>query len=319
MKVMPVKQYSEPDFPTRNIIDEHPELLRLVPKRWRGNPVVIAALTGMLAITLGVRSFAAPDEAKQKARVAPIFEHGQGQGSFGCVAVNPPVFLSEDEARKVILEEAKRAGIDFKVDSLVIDNGFVPITDRYGFLDREEAAKTGSSKDPQPTLNYEKPKPKEPEPRLNYQMLRLDGTDAKRKISFEYVSEEDFQSWEKRPLTRACTVDAYEMKKTAEQLAEGLKRSDPEGVFAVFYDPCVGSNDARKKLGESSQADFVAKLDSLKAKKETMSEAQYNTEFNKMWKQHYSQLTHEANELSREELRAQVKDFIQWLKAQGVI
>ena len=50
MKVTPIKQYSRPNFPTRTILDERPELLRLVPKRWQRNPVVIAALAATAAL-----------------------------------------------------------------------------------------------------------------------------------------------------------------------------------------------------------------------------------------------------------------------------
>jgi hypothetical protein len=110
MKVKPIKHYAGPNIPTSQILEEHPELLHLVPRRWHGNPTVIAALAGVCVLVSGCRQSAAKPAAS---RVAPLFQHGDGRGSFGCRAVNPPVFLSESEARQVIMDEAKRAGINF--------------------------------------------------------------------------------------------------------------------------------------------------------------------------------------------------------------
>jgi len=36
MSIEPVKSYRAPNYPTRTILDTHPELLRLLPKRWQG-------------------------------------------------------------------------------------------------------------------------------------------------------------------------------------------------------------------------------------------------------------------------------------------
>jgi len=55
--------------------------------------------------------------------VAPIFRHGAGHGSFGCKAVNPPVFLSEDEARQVIIEEGETGGLSFTLDGQGAEEG----------------------------------------------------------------------------------------------------------------------------------------------------------------------------------------------------
>ncbi len=109
MEVRPVKHYRQPRYPTNRILEQHPELLRLVPKRWQGNPLVITALTGLCILMAGCRA-----GGQAASHVAPIFVHGAGRGGFGCVAVNPPVVLSEAEAHQVIVEEAKKSGIDLK-------------------------------------------------------------------------------------------------------------------------------------------------------------------------------------------------------------
>lgn len=290
MKVSPVKHYSEPDFPTRSILDERPELLRFVPKRWQRNPVVLTALTGLCALTLGTRAFADVGKSTAANKVAPLFEHGTGVGDFGGMNPNPRVFLSEDEARAVILGEAKRAGVNFKVDSLVLDNAAVPITDRYEFLDSIERSASGKTSDNKALTSISVKMPT-----WHSQMFRLDGTDAKRNISFEYVSEEDFEAWEKRPDTRACTVSVYDMKKAANVLRGGFEHRVGAGTVGVFYDPMMGLNEVTKATG--FKVDYKAKN----------LNAQYRTAAEKI------------KQLSREDLRKQVQDFIKWLKAEGVI
>jgi len=62
-------------------------------------------------------------------KVAPIFEHGKGRGVFGG-EVAPPRFLTEEEARNVIVDEAKKAGVTFVAGGPVLPNISVPITSR---------------------------------------------------------------------------------------------------------------------------------------------------------------------------------------------
>ena len=90
MEIKPLKNYAKPGYPIRPEVDERPELLRLLPKRWQANPAVVAALTACLAMAAAGRSAAADTPTC----VAPVFEHGRGTGSFGCVAVNPPEYPS---------------------------------------------------------------------------------------------------------------------------------------------------------------------------------------------------------------------------------
>jgi hypothetical protein len=51
VRLKPVKRCAPPRFPTRAILDAHPELLRLVPKRWQGNALVLGAVAAALEIS----------------------------------------------------------------------------------------------------------------------------------------------------------------------------------------------------------------------------------------------------------------------------
>ena len=44
MKITPVKRYKTPQFPIHEALLKHPELLRLVPRRWANSPLVLSAL-----------------------------------------------------------------------------------------------------------------------------------------------------------------------------------------------------------------------------------------------------------------------------------
>ena len=227
MKVQPVGRYQLPRYPTRDILDDHPALLRALPNRWRQSAVVLAALSATAALVTGCRQQAAQAaEEKEVAPpapavhlVAPIFQHGNGQGAFGCVAVNPPVFLSEEEARQVVLEESKRVGIAFTPDGRTFEQFPVPVT-------RQEYA--GDKKTYLPAVQTAQ--------------LVLDGMDAKRGIGFEYVSETDFAAWRAKDNGMMSTAWSENLLAPARQLRDELEKVKPAGAYGVFYDPMVGMN-----------------------------------------------------------------------------
>ena len=277
MDVKPVKKYDGPDYPAKWVLDQHPELLRLIPKRWRNNPAALASLGVMILLMAGCRN--ASVENQQSAihvasTVAPIFLHGKGYGSFGCVAVNPPILLSEAEARKIIEEEGKRAGIIFKRDAVTLNQIDVPITNRYGFMDNL----------PDANGNKRTVKKKSTTARKS---VTLDGYDLKRGIGYEYVSETDFTAWER--INSGATAYSFDMLNAAKDLKKGIALSDRGGYYGVFYDPEVGIGDAARKMGSKSGP------------------------------RDYDKISKIAASMAKDELRAQVRDFIKWLKIEGII
>lgn len=99
MKVTSVKRYAEPNFPAHSILDEHPEMLHIIPKRWQKNRLLLAALAGVCILSAG---------CKKQVRVHLV----------GAQAM--PVFISEAEGRQIVIEEARKAGISFKADNLTV-------------------------------------------------------------------------------------------------------------------------------------------------------------------------------------------------------
>jgi len=218
MKVSPVTHYTDPRYPARDILDEHPELLRVLPNRWRRSAIVGAALAATCGIVAAGWQAARVEAAGEPAtKIAPIFQHGNGQGSFGCVAAAPPVFLSEDEARHVIVEEAKTAGITFAPDAQRLDLD-LPITRMYNFGDDAKTA-----------------------PKTRRGTLVLDGVDANRHIAFEYVSTADFYTWRETNENRMSTAWEIDLIGPARLLRDSLAKAEPGGVYGVFYDPAAAN------------------------------------------------------------------------------
>jgi hypothetical protein len=267
MKRGPSRGYRVPAYPTRE--DGAEEARRRVPLRWRKSRKMATAmallffpLPGALADTCppqkgGAKPSAGTDE-KRKGQGKPnplagVFEHGEGRGSFGCVAVAPPAFLSEADARQVILEEFARAGVKFQLDQ----KRHPTLRERSSGLAYKDGKVTATEKLGEPVL--------------------LDGWDAAHNLGFEYVSHEDYMKLGGQP--SMSTVQDYDFKAVARRLADEAKQ-DGSMRLGVFYDPMARVEWERDEHGNYHEP---------------------------------------KNARGQAQLRAQVRDFIAWLRAEGVL
>jgi hypothetical protein len=201
------------------------------------------------------------------AKVAPIFNHGKGR-----IKGSNPQFLTEEEARKVICEEAAKAGIHFENSKQIIPLVERPVTNGY---------------EPATDARIRKPK-------VKADSLELDGADVSRNISFEFISVQDIERWQvetardsevekeisekMRPKDSIILIDTnpqlpdYATKQIAEMLQYGLLKTKLDQLIVIFYDP---GNKINQSLPDSE-----SKIKAL------------------------------------DELRQQVRDFIEWLKKQ---
>jgi len=252
MRVSPVRKCRRPGYPVRAVVARHPELLRYVPERWRSSPAAMATLGAACVLLHGCAS-RAPGQGNggKGARVgqpaavvvAPIFVHGEGRGSFGCVAINPPWFLSEEEAREVIQQECASAGLDLTAPG--------PTTPSITMLHYE--------------WGYWPPKP-------HAEPVQWDMADQARRVHVEFVSTQDAEQWTRTPSGTAYVADSRgAAERLVSSVADGSRRAAMQ-AYGVLYDPLP-----RIQTPEDGAA------------------------------------------ASRRELRAQVKDFLEWLRAQGVI
>lgn len=225
-EIRPLKQYATPSYPT---IDEigAAELSR-APARWACLKSVVASL-GAVALTM--KAFAQdtapaapttvapqPKNAKDKPTVTqaevatdicpllPVAVAGEGRGGFGCVAVNPPVMLSECEALEIIEREFAKRGIALK-DCPEIDGVELP----------------------------SKPGRKRP--------VMLDLGNGKGDILVEFVSADDIERWEKPPENERMRVfssfTTIDVREAATNVVAALsKRTTGKPVsVGVLYDP----------------------------------------------------------------------------------
>ena len=253
LRVHPVKHYRTPSYPTLQSAVQTPELLQPLPKRWQMGTTVgslLASLTMLSAAGCGAESPASSTgesthtsktDKKIPSMIAPLFEHGDGTGTFGCVSVAPPVFFSESEALAIIKNEAKAAGIDL--------NSAAP--NAYTLLPESSV-----SNDKKTTFGTP---------------VGLEAYDSKTNIAVTFISQEEgtnqYEGY-------AISADTARTKERAQQVMEAWKEQKVPHIVGTFYDPGVSAKD---KTSE------------------------------------------QAYKLAEQELRAQVKDFIEWLQGQGVI
>lgn len=282
MKVQPLYSYPPPCYPDRGQALRQPQLLLTLPQRWRRNRSVCAALVSLAAILLSSCAnddhLAGPTQGGQTDRVqsatptptspgvvAPLFQHGEGRGGFGCVSVAPPAFLSEAEAYDVIAQAAKEAGIEMSRPGPTITHVQTPLV-RFYAEQRNEAIQ-GTAE----------------------QAVQLDGQDICGKVAFEFVSTDDLESWHKDEGGVRSSVTSYAFELAAGSLRDGLAQVNPPMAVGVFYDPGYAYNDAVKKI---------------------ITETGYEKE---------AEMVRQLKELVKADLRAQVLDFLAWLKAQGIV
>jgi hypothetical protein len=317
----PVKRFRWPAYPTKLEVLATPELLkRHQPPAWLSNRELAAAAGVFLAANAGGCGKSATDASNgarlapdAPAIVAPIFRHGEGLGAAGCIVISPPSFLSEEEAFLVIANELSRHGIELSKRNVDLETVIVKGRDfREGY---EWVAD-------QKTRGYvavDAP-------------LNADGLDPEKQVAVEFTSGRDYFGldgpWQQRRLSTAYNVETQAVARSlAEQVA-----GQPAGLyFGVFYDPLMLSDtemDYAKfhayteqlwsRGGELWTRDDVTE-EEVKEQLRIWEKALENDEILREWRKAWDH----AQKLNKGEaqgvLREQVKDFVDWLKAQGVI
>ena len=280
-----VRDLSPPRYPTWELVRMQPSLLTQdVPERWQGRTAVIAALT---AATLSTALSGQPVLAGRP--IAVVFEHGEGHGSFGCVSIAPPTFLSEEEARQVVNEELARAGLDLASGARTIPS---LVRDRHYVYPNSDAARRRRG-------GY-------PADEGGARPLALDGYDATRHVGYAFVSQArykevggvdtaSFRIQDSRSATWS-SVGSYDFAEAARDLARRINdRAQPkrDEAIAVFYEPSIPVG---KEIFSTTSA--------------TSGEE---------WKVRFDQAAAAAKDSSRTLLRLQVRDFASWLHEQGIL
>ena len=285
MEIKPVKLKRKPGYPTIKTFVDNPELLsKNIPFAWIRNQYTATTLATFILCGAGNQSSAqktkpatvivskvfkkdkpaAIQTAKHDSvKIARIFSHGDGSGAIGCMVSSPPVFISEDEARKIIFTALKEENIEFstittpvlkfRVYTTVIDFHKKVIN----LMDKKE-------------ITVE---------------IKMDGYNVKNNLAIEYVSAGLVNKLDPDD-GMTSSVQEINTKKTAERIRNELIAKGKVNA-AVFYDPITYED--RRPVDLSLQLEDNPPPSP----------------------------THPPS--GRDLLKAQVKDFIDWIKKEGII
>ena len=312
MKIQHATKYRKPEYPTLDDAHRDPGLLAPIPGSWRSSPrfaLLVGAGFGFRSLLADARAADAtlPPEhaasqpalapagahpaptAEQGARkaasiVAPMLEDAlahDGRGAFGCVAVNPPSFMSEDEALDLIQRELKAAGFNLeesvKLENAEVVGGEPPPADKKNEEDPGSFAFRSLMK-------------KEPFTPKNH---AFDFADKGRSVYVEFISREKYQVWNPDDDSgMMSTVRSYDLSEAANKAAATLRtwQTDKPVIYAVFFDPLVSTRDW-DRFSPNLQSEQQAVVSRNRAT-----------------------LREDASELGKEKLAAQVRAFVDFMK-----
>jgi hypothetical protein len=148
--------------------------------------------------------------------LAPIFEHGGGRASFGCVVVSPPAFMSEEDAADIVREELELAG--FTSVQTGADCATFPVTK---LRHRDSCSEL-----------------------TDWEVLeglvvtdRFDVCDREAGFTLEIVSREDWDRVLEEAPFHACSVWGLSLRELADHVAIQAVAGARSRYVAVLYDP----------------------------------------------------------------------------------
>lgn len=308
-QVKPLRRYPEPAYPTGAEIGSAD--LSRVPVRWRGLKAVASTL-GAAAMSLKTLALdaqeapkpvaaapvvAVPDAEKPQAKTeTPVTEvcplpaaaiAGDGEGAFGCVAMNPPVILPEGEALDIIEKEFAKRGLTL-VDCPVVEGVEVPKKGWVKALSPNERRAIDERQWKGVLLE---------KPLRERRRVMLDFATADGAVAVEYVSWGDERNWVYHP-ELGSTVSAVQTRLGAMDMVRALQtRTEGKPMkIGVFYDPCASlPEDWKPILPEGMAKDDL-----------------------KRWEIRWRQREEKGAELAREKLIAQIEHFFAFLAKHSV-
>lgn len=174
-----------------------------------------------------------PAAAQRVPQVIPILEEAlvnDGRGAFGCMCIDPPAFLSEDDALDLIRKEFAKAGLKLDNQAPIVADVAKPETTTHRSI--KTAADGEYMRDAEGNYIYEPLAfhPREP--------LQFDLSFDNQTIRIEYIGKKDYGTWQSHSMIRS-SVDSYNFSDTARRLRDSLVAQDDleSGVYGIFFDP----------------------------------------------------------------------------------
>lgn len=316
MKPEPVDSFPLPAYPTRIEVAGDDRLLREhVPPAWRGEGVVSGALIFFLALQ-GVacqpQQVAQPQSAPPPPAESSTVQGVQPPDALPSpvvvvpAAAEPPVESNKDgplsmpTAAGMVVAPIFEHGEGRGATGCVVVSPPVFLSEEEAMaVVREELARAGvtltrattSFADvviPQRRTRYEQTPAGEYVPKTEEipgtgHALEVDAMDTAGRIAVEFVSEADY--FKLGGATSGSSVQSYDLKDAAIAVADKLKQSRRGLYFGVFYDPV--ERIVVDRSGQGGPMNWEAERAKVATK-------------------------------AKEQLRAQVSDFVVWLRQQGI-
>ncbi|MFZ5986187.1 MAG: hypothetical protein ACOYWZ_03555 [Bacillota bacterium] len=296
MNIQPLRSYREPKYAEKNAVLDNPDILNSIPQRWMKNLRVKIAFSSLLLLTItacGSR-FDSSDSSNMKEGTMKSVMDEAPDGNKG-----------QDKAKN---QEGKTAPI-FQYGEGRGGFGCVSVSPPV-FLSEEEAFQIISEEAKKEGIKLKRDDAQlkgiqvpvtytfsdvilsEPENPDNDReagrvktkggRIQLDGYDNSKRIGFEFVSVEDFKGWVQETKVRTSYED-YNVLEAAKTLREGIDNKTGDKHIGIFYDPI------------------------------------YYPSYDEIAKKDRDELSAKKRQMSEENLRQQVREFINWLKAQDII
>jgi len=330
MTIKPVRTYTTPAYPTYQESKQDAHLLERLPRRW-GKTLAPLLGTGILIQIVGTgcnsndaqgkgvkitaveplgqkpKNVADAVRAIPVTRVAPILEDAlanDGKGSFGCMAVSAPVFLSENEAMDLIRAELEKAGLALQ-PGVSVDGLQVPTT--------SEKIREEKKKKIENAMKKSRDVYKETWDKLHIANLvegsyTFDlGTEDK-SVVVKFFRTEDYDQWRDNHLFGKWSVESFNLSWLASHASDAFKartNGNPV-VIGLFFDPLTYPKSSKEKWQEI---------------RKRMAE-QKEREGRENWTEYMAyekQVEAATKVIAHEKLRRQVLHFVEYLKKEGVV
>jgi len=268
MKIQPVILLNEPSYPRIEEYANTPSsIIKNAPDSWKRNKLVLTALISFAFSNqscdklsqkstrfeiIQLQEDANNDGSKiqealfDSSFVAPLFHHGNGIGVYGCVVIMPPVFINEQEAKQIILNELKKEGLVF--DSIAQPNQKIIIkTDKKLW---EEIKDDYIVRDT-----------------TEFKELLFDGYNKDLNLAFCFLSQTNYRAFtDYEPESSSVSHEDY--KKTSKKLRGIIKEANNLNAV-IFYEPIPYPNrDDNSEIPSWEEWEIKGKVvavDSLKA------------------------------------------------------
>ena len=247
MKIKKLKNYQTPVYPNMKEMAKTPEIMNKLPRRWQvpSKWMMIVGISSLLTRymsaedvdTMSSSIVAFPNTGKLKqvgkeikveqndkisfANILPEALAEDGRGAFGCMATNPPTFLSESEALELIHGELLKAGLKLKED-----------------------VKINGIKVKNPKKRYSR---KKDIPDNIIGEYRFDYTSEDESIIIEFLSKKDHDDFDASNMM--CTVSSFDFPALTQKMKNSFEKyNGKEATVGIFFDPLVSRNEGSSRF-----------------------------------------------------------------------